>query len=100
LSAAERVSRRAWWLIALGISVLVIVAAAIWASADPDGLERVAADLGFIGAGEDPHYEILPDYTVPGLEGILSTVVAGLLGLAVVLGVALLIGRLLARRRA
>lgn len=96
----RRSSARPWLLAGLAISVLVVLAAAWWASGDPDGLERVAVDLGFIGAGQDAGYEILPDYTLPGLDGALSTVGAGLIGIAVVLGLMLLLGRLLARRRA
>ncbi|HUG48651.1 MAG TPA: PDGLE domain-containing protein [Candidatus Limnocylindria bacterium] len=96
---ARRSSARSWLLAGLAISVLVVLAAAWWASGDPDGLERVAVDLGFIDAGQDAAYEILPDYTLPGLEGAPSTVGAGLVGIVVVLGLMLLLGRLLARRR-
>jgi hypothetical protein len=92
--------RRTWWIVGLVAALAVVVAAAIWASSDPDGLERIAEDLGFIEAGEEPGFEILPDYTVPGLEGELSTLVAGVVGVVVVLAVVLLIGRLLARRAA
>ena len=89
-----------WLLVALGLIVAVVIAAAAWASADPDGLERVAEDLGFIDAGLELGFQLLPDYTIPGLEGVGSTVVAGLVGVVVVLGLVLLLGRLLARRRA
>lgn len=91
---------RRWLLAALGLIVAVVIAAAAWASADPDGLERVAEDLGFVDAGQEPGFQLLPDYTIPGLEGVGSTVVAGLVGVVVVLGLVLLLGRLLARRRA
>jgi cobalt/nickel transport system permease protein len=96
----QRSGARTWLLAALGLAVLVLLAAAVWASADPDGLERVAEELGFIEAGQEPGFEILPDYTLPGLEGVASTLVAGLVGIVVVLGVVWLLGRLLARRRA
>jgi cobalt/nickel transport system permease protein len=96
----QRSGARTWLLAGLGLAVVVVLAAALWASADPDGLERVAEDLGFIDAGQQPGFEILPDYTLPGLDGVASTVVAGLIGIVVVLGVVWLLGRLLARRRA
>jgi cobalt/nickel transport system permease protein len=87
------------WLIAVLMLVgLTVVAASIWASADPDGLERIAEDVGFIDASQDPGYQILPDYTLPGVEGVVSTIVAGLIGVVVVFGVIYLIGRLVARR--
>jgi len=99
LHANDR-SRRSWVLIALGLIVLVVVAAALFASGDPDGLERVAENLGFIGAGEDSPFSVIADYVFPGLDGPMATVVAGLIGVAVVFGVVWLVGRLLARRRA
>ncbi|NPV09549.1 MAG: hypothetical protein HPY83_16515 [Anaerolineae bacterium] len=68
------------------------------ASSFPDGLERVAEDLGFIDRAQDPAYETLPDYTVPGVasEG-LSTILAGAIGVTVVFGVTWGIGTLLKR---
>ena len=92
-------SRLSWVLIAVGLIVLVVVAAALFASGDPDGLERVAEDTGFLGAGEGSPFSIIADYVFPGLDdGPIATIVAGLIGVAVVFGVVWLIGRLLARR--
>ncbi len=92
-------SRSSWVLIALGLIVLVVVAAALFASGDPDGLERVAEDTGFLGAGEGSPFSVIADYVFPGLDdGPIATIVAGLIGVAVVFGVVWLIGRLLARR--
>lgn len=87
-----------WWLVGLAIAAVVVIVLAPLASSDPDGLERVATDHGFIDLGEGAPFEILPDYTVPGLDGSASTILAGLIGLAVVFGLAWLIGRALARR--
>jgi cobalt/nickel transport system permease protein len=65
-----------------------------FASADPDGLERVAEDLGFISAGQDAPYSIIPDYTVPFLgETALSTILAGVVGIIVVGVIIMLIAR-------
>jgi hypothetical protein len=91
-------SRRYWLIAGLAIVGLTVVAASFWASADPDGLERVAHDLGFIDASQNPGFQILPDYTLPGLDGAASTIAAGLIGIVVVLGIVYLIGRLVARR--
>ena len=99
MTDANRRLPRWWWLAGLAIAIAVVVILAPLASADPDGLERVATDQGFIDRGEDAPFTILPDYTVPGLDGSASTIVAGIIGLAVVLGVVWLIGRILARRR-
>ncbi len=91
-------SVRNWVRGTLALIAVLVVAAAIWASSDPDGLERVAEDLGFSDAGREPGFQILPDYTIPGLDGAASTIVAGLIGVVVVFLVMLVLGRLLARR--
>jgi hypothetical protein len=88
-----------WTVAGLTTAAVVVVAAALFASGDPDGLERVAEDQGFEGAGREAPFEIIADYVFPGLDGPAATIVAGLIGVAVVFAVAWLIGRLLARRR-
>ena len=90
---------RAWWLVGLAIAVLVVIVLAPLASSDPDGLERVAEDSGFLATAEDAPYSVLPDYTVPGVEdGTLTTILAGLVGVAVVFLIMWALGALLARR--
>jgi hypothetical protein len=91
--------RRYWWIAGLAIAALVVILLAPLASSDPDGLERVAEDQGFLGAARQALYSILPDYTIPGLDGNLSTIVAGLIGVAIVFALMFGLGRVLARRR-
>ena len=92
---------RRWWIIGIVISVLIVVVLAPRASSDPDGLERVAEDTGFIGQAENVVAGLLGDYAIPGLDDpAVSTVLSGLLGLAIILGLVFLLGRVLARRRA
>jgi hypothetical protein len=79
--------------------VVVVIVLAPLASPDPDGLESVAQDRWFMGAAQDAVYRLFPDYTIAGLDGGLSTIVAGLIGVAVVFGLMTLLGRMLARRR-
>jgi cobalt/nickel transport system permease protein len=68
------------------------------ASADPDGLERVAENIGFLEQGQAAPYTILPDYTIPFLgETGISTIVAGLVGALIVAAIAYGTGRLLSR---
>ena len=90
---------RYWWLIGLAIAAIMVILLAPLASADPDGLERVAGDQGFLGNAREALFSILPDYTIPGLDGNVPRVVAGLIGVALVFGIMLLVGRLLARRK-
>lgn len=90
---------RYWWVAGLAIAGIVAVLASAFASGDPDGLDSVAIEQGFEEAGQEPGFEILPDYTIPGLDGTQSTILAGAVGIAIVFVLMLLLGRLLARRR-
>jgi len=82
------------WVIA-GIAIsLIVVSLSPFASANPDGLERVAGDLGFLQAGRAAPFSIIPDYAVPFLgQTPLSTIIAGVIGLAVVGGIIALLGQ-------
>jgi hypothetical protein len=91
--------RRLWWVAGLVVAGLVVVVLAPLASADPDGLEAVAERHGFLESARDAFYQLLPDYTVPGLDGNASTIAAGLIGVGLVFGAAWLLGRVIARRR-
>jgi cobalt/nickel transport system permease protein len=89
------------WVVGGVLASLVVVLLSPLASADPDGLERVAINMGFIGTSLEAPYQLLPDYTIPGLgESALSTILAGVLGALAVAGVAILVARLLLRQQA
>lgn len=91
-SESAKASRN-WVYVGVIVSLLVVLLSPL-ASADPDGLERVATDMGFISAGQSAPYEIIPDYTLPFLgETALSTIIAGVIGAIVVGVVIVLIGR-------
>ncbi len=90
---------RYWWLAGLAIAALTTILAAYFASGDPDGLDSVAIEKGFESAGKEPGFQVLPDYTIPGLDGTASTILAGIIGIAIVFALVFLLGRLLARRR-
>lgn len=83
---------------ALGVAALVVIVSVPLASGDPDGLNRVAIDLGFIDRERDAPFEIIPGYEVPLLDGSASTIAAGLIGVVIVFALVMVIGRLLARR--
>lgn len=75
------------WFVGGIIASIVVVLISPFASGDPDGLERVAEDLGFINQGLDAPYQIIPDYTMPFLgESAVSTIAAGLVGVLLCLG--------------
>lgn len=92
--SASAQGSRAWVGAGLAI-VLVVLLLTPLASVHPDGLYRVAADLGFLRAaqaGAGP----LAGYAVPVTRSLpVSRVLAGLLGAAAVLGLGFLIGRFL-----
>lgn len=72
-------------LIALGLAV-----ASPLASANPDGLEWVAEQKGFLETAREPLYNLIPDYVFPGISNeALATILAGIVGTLLVFGVAL-----------
>jgi cobalt/nickel transport system permease protein len=91
---------RGWIYAGIAISLLAVLLSPL-ASADPDGLERVAEDMGFLPLGQSAPYQILPDYTFPFLgDTALSTIVAGAVGALVVMGLMIVIGQTLRKRGA
>ncbi|MCA9936034.1 MAG: PDGLE domain-containing protein [Ardenticatenaceae bacterium] len=86
------------WVVAGLVIALVVTLFAPLASASPDGLEWVAGEHGFLQTAKDAPYQILPDYTIPFLgESGFSTIVAGIVGVLLVMGITYLLGRLLQR---
>lgn len=66
-------------LLALVVSIAVAAFISPFASPDPDGLERVAEDKGFLhrSEGKELVKSPMPDYVMPGIE---NETVAGSLG--------------------
>lgn len=94
---AKTTSNRLVLLGGLGLTLLLAVLSPL-ASGNPDGLESVAEQAGFLHRAAAPTYAILPDYVLPGISNAAAaTIAAGVLGALLVLGVTLLAGR--ARRR-
>src|SRR3990170_3399204 len=63
------------------------------ASARPDGLERIAGQLGFLDAARASRSQIIPDYVLPGVSNTaLATILAGIIGVLIVFGVTLAVG--------
>lgn len=82
------------WILTGVLITLAVVLLSPFASASPDGLERVAEDLGFINIAQSAPYEVIPDYTIPFLGTTpISTIVAGAIGVIVVLAIVFIVGR-------
>lgn len=97
LDDAHPVSGGRWVLAGLGVAMLVVLLAP-FASPSPDGLAWVAGQQAFLNRALAAPYQLLPNYTIPGLgESGLSTIVAGIVGVFVVTAVVLIVGRFLNR---
>jgi cobalt/nickel transport system permease protein len=81
------------WIFTGVLIALVVVLLSPFASANPDGLNRVAMDLGFIQTAKTASGP-LAGYTIPFLSSIsASKVVAGVIGVIVVLAIVFITGR-------
>lgn len=90
-SASARGSRG--WVVAGVLASLAVVLLSPLASADPDGLNRIAMDLGFLGSAQT-RVGPLAGYTTPFFgSASLSKIAAGGIGLAVVGAIIVLIGQ-------
>ena len=90
-SASAKGSRG--WVVAGVLVALLVVLLSPFASANPDGLNRVAADLGFIHTAQ-ARVGPLAGYTVPFLRSLSAAkILSGTLGLAVVGVVIALLGQ-------
>jgi len=73
--------------------------ASLFASTSPDGLEKVATDLGFIKTSQAAPFELFAGYSIPGFSGVAGTALAGVIGILVVLLVIVLLNRLARARK-
>jgi cobalt/nickel transport system permease protein len=96
LNIGERAPAKAaanWAAVGLAVA-LVVAALSPLASGAPDGLERVAQDLGFMGAALEPVFDILPDYSVPFIGNeVVSGIAAVVIGTLLTFAAALLVAR-------
>ena len=76
----------ALFLVGLAVTLVIAVVVSQFASSQPDGLEYVADQQGFLDSGEDHVLSDAPlaDY---GGESRTNLAVAGLVGVAVTLGI-------------
>jgi cobalt/nickel transport protein len=84
-----------FWLVTLVMCLFIAAVLSLFASPEPDGLERVAEDHGFLelGEGQGIFESPMPDYAVPWVEDdALAGSLAGISGTFLVLGVVLLVG--------
>jgi len=95
-------SRKTFVCIGIAVALLLAGAVSFYASSSPDGLEKVAADHGFLDSAEDSHAADLPlaDYGTSGVDNArLSVGIAGIIGVGVTFAVAGGVFWLIARNR-
>ena len=82
------------------ITLMIGIMAVFFASPSPDGLERVAEELGFIGGAQDSAINLLKDYAVPGIANEnAASALAIIIGTLLIFAIGLGIARSLRRRR-
>ena len=85
--------RKNYIFVLTGVAAALIIAmfVSVFASSFPDGLEKVAENLGFIDKAEGMAPEgifLIPDYAVGGVENELwQTSLAGLSGVLIIMAV-------------
>lgn len=93
--------KRSTRVVLLGGMLLTLALAVLapLASSQPDGLIWVAGQAGFLQSEKTPTYNLIPGYLLPGISNAaLATILAGVIGALIVLGVALLVGYTRRRR--
>jgi cobalt/nickel transport system permease protein len=92
------VLKRFWWAAGVLLALAAVLLSPL-ASPHPDGLEKVAEDSGFSETADEAPYQLLPDYTVPGVGNpALSTIASGVIGAAAVFVLAYGFSRTIRRR--
>jgi len=91
--AQEKVGSSSVWISGLVLTLVLLVISPL-ASSKPDGLEWVAEKLGFLIMAQDASYHIIPDYVLPGIQNeALATIMAGAVGVVIVMALVLLLTR-------
>jgi cobalt/nickel transport protein len=81
----EKVSNKKFYLGGLLVSLVLAGVVSFYASSHPDGLEKVASEIGFIDNAKEPATagSALADYGVAGVENERASVgIAGVIGVA------------------
>jgi len=99
LQNIEEKAKKGWVIPGFTIAILVVLLSPL-ASTNPDGLEKVANELGFIELSQASIFEIFPDYILPIFgDGNFSNIFAGIIGLLLVGLFAYFIGKFINKRK-
>ena len=76
-------------VVGIGIALLITLFSPL-ASSEPDGLEKVAENEGFIAEAHDAPSGVIADYVFPWVDNEdLATVLAGMIGVFIVAAISL-----------
>ena len=95
-------ANRKFYLISLLVSIGLAGIVSYYASSSPDGLEKVAGDIGFIETAKDHTLDnsALADYGVAGIENErLSVGIAGIFGVIATGALMYLIVKFISRKK-
>lgn len=83
------------------LTVFLIIFLSPFASKQPDSLEKIARDKGFLGKETRPGFKFLmPEYIFPGIKNEqLATIASGVAGVIIIFIVAYLFAALLKRQK-
>jgi len=89
------------WIAVMLLVSLVIALLSPFASPNPDGLERVAKDKGFINKALSYLKSPMPNYVLPGMSNsFLATSGAGIIGTLITFAAAYYLGRIFLVKKA
>lgn len=98
----KSISTKKFYIGGFLVSLLLAGVVSFYASSDPDGLEKVAEEIGFIETAKDPATagSALADYGVAGVENERASVgIAGVIGVAATGAVATILFIYLGKRK-
>lgn len=87
-----------YFIFGLIVALFMASVISLFASPEPDGLERVAEDHEFLekGEGNEVMESPMPDYVIPGIENeTLAASLAGLIGALLMFLLAIGVGKVL-----
>ena len=97
-TTSSKSNNLAWAVVGILITIGVVLFSP-FASANPDGLERVAHDLGFIQLAQNSPLSIFSDYLIPSISNSgLSTILAGVIGVIIVGVITFIFAKKLSRK--
>ena len=95
-------NKNKFFAVALLVTLTLAGVVSFYASSNPDGLEKVAEEGGFISNAQDHSLANSPlaDYSITGIsDGRLSVGVAGAIGVVAMLLISTLLFKFIARRK-